>query len=300
MNGVNVDLKTLIRLANSKLDLKLNTIAKSNRHGAHHSLIRGRGMDFSEVRRYQAGDDIRHMQWKVTAKTGKPHIKLYQEEKERPVLLVCSFNPSMYFASKNAFKSVQAAKVAAILAWHFSKAGDRVGGIFYRGEHLFEQPPKARKQGVLPLLNQLAKETKHESQIEIPLSHALTPLRKVAKPGSLIIIISDFLDIDDKTKTHIQRLRNHCDLVAIRISDPLEHHAPKANCYPIANLKGESALLDTSQKNTIKAYQSFCHNIEKNISNVFYANECIEISTSDNQSDIVKNLSRLAPKNRGR
>src|SRR5262245_26271451 len=111
----------------------------------HQSPVRGRGMDFSEVRGYQPQDDIRRMDWRVTARTGRPHIKVYQEERERPVVFLVDFSASMYFGTRIAFKSVVAARLAALLAWTVNQQGDRVGGLLYSANLHKELPPKGRE-----------------------------------------------------------------------------------------------------------------------------------------------------------
>jgi len=116
----------------------------------------GRGIDFEETRIYQPGDDIRTMDWRVTARTGKPHTKVYREERERPTFFLVDYNPSMFFGSKVAFKSVIAAKTAAILAWAAAREGNRVGGLVFSGNLLRTTPLKASSHGVLPLLKSLA------------------------------------------------------------------------------------------------------------------------------------------------
>ncbi len=132
----------------------------TNRAGGYLSGFKGRGMDFEEVRAYQPGDDVRLIDWRVTARTGKPFTKIFHEERERPVFIVVDLSATMFFGTKTAFKSVIAAKVAALIAWAAVKNGDRVGGIFYGGENCHELRPKSRNRGVLPFLKLLCEATK--------------------------------------------------------------------------------------------------------------------------------------------
>ena len=129
--GVTAELNELIALQRYAQIGHYRPKGRSLRAGQHLSKLRGRGMDFAEVRHYQAGDEIRHMEWRVTARTGRPHVKLYQEERERPVIILADFSPSMYFGTRLAFKSVVAARLAALLAWTVVKQGDRVGGLLF-------------------------------------------------------------------------------------------------------------------------------------------------------------------------
>nr|WP_241480308.1 DUF58 domain-containing protein [Legionella norrlandica] len=130
-NGVIAELSELIDLRRYVHSVHYKPQGRALRSGNHISKFRGRGMDFAEVRNYQAGDEIRHMEWRVTARTGRPHVKIYQEERERPVIMLVDFNPSMIFGTKIAFKSVVAARLASLLAWTVIKQGDRVGGSFF-------------------------------------------------------------------------------------------------------------------------------------------------------------------------
>lgn len=131
-NGVIAELNELIDLRRYVQSIYYRPQGKAIRSGSHLSKLRGRGMDFAEVRNYQAGDEIRHMEWRVTARTGRPHVKIYQEERERPVVILTDFNPSMIFGTRIAFKSVIAARLTALLAWTVIKEGDRVGGVFFQ------------------------------------------------------------------------------------------------------------------------------------------------------------------------
>ncbi|MGF1528710.1 MAG: DUF58 domain-containing protein, partial [Candidatus Competibacterales bacterium] len=156
--GVIVGVDDLIELRQQAAAAALprRQMAHSPRAGTVGSRFRGRGMDFQESRVYQPGDDIRTMDWRVTARTGRPHTKLYTEERERPVFCLVDFSPSMFFGSRRMFKSVAAAKLAALIAWATVAGGDRVGGfLFGGGEHL-EFPPRGGRRGVLPLLQGLA------------------------------------------------------------------------------------------------------------------------------------------------
>lgn len=145
--GVTVQLDELIALRRYAQRVHYKPTGSAIRAGNHLSKLRGRGMDFAEARNYQAGDEIRHMEWRVTARTGRPHVKLYQEERERPVVILSDFNPSMFFGTRLAFKSVIAARLAAMLAWTAIKQGDRVGGLFFQQKNIMNSLLAAEKQG---------------------------------------------------------------------------------------------------------------------------------------------------------
>lgn len=234
--------------------------------GAMLSKYKGRGMEFDEVRHYQAGDDIRAIDWRVTARTGSPHTKLFREERERPVMLVVDLNRSMQFGSQLLLKSVQACHVAAALAWLAVAKGDRVGGLIGAIERHAELRPMARPQAVMKLMHSL-KELQHESinyciegwrQQQLNshpiLSTLLQRVQQVAKPGTQIHIVSDWFAFDQDCQRQLLLLQRHCQVQAIQVFDPLEQ------TLPAERLLGGLALHDDQQQlvlNQRQAYQSY-------------------------------------------
>lgn len=204
--------------------------ALAQRAGAHHSRFRGRGIDFDEVRIYQPGDDVRTIDWRVTARTGKVHTKLFREERERPVYLVVDQRAGMFFGSRQAFKSVCAARLAAALAWRSSRHGDRVGGFVFNDRDVQELRPRSGKRGLQPLLRHLVY---FNQQLDthfcgnrppqpLTLLDALNELIRIVRAGSQIFIISDFEPIGSGLTPVLQKLSMHNDVTAVQISDPLE------------------------------------------------------------------------------
>jgi uncharacterized protein (DUF58 family) len=237
-DGVHISSDELIRLRlrarNFPLDRRLP--ARSVIAGAHASRFRGRGMDYQESRNYQPGDDIRSMDWRVTARSGQAHVKLYQEERERPVVLMIDLGPGMFFATRGAFKSVIVARAAALLGWAAVANGDRVGALLFNGRHR-ELRPLGGQRGVLRLIRELVAVTDPVQGTTTPasanhLNEALLRLRRVVRPGSLIFILSDFYAIDADTRRHLQRLRQHNDVVACQIVDPLRANRPRPGAMP--------------------------------------------------------------------
>lgn len=263
--GVTAELKELIALQRYASLGQYRPEGRALRSGNHLSKMRGRGMDFAEVRNYQAGDEIRHMEWRVTARTGRPHVKLYQEERERPVIIVVDFNPSMYFGTRLAFKSVVAAHLAAILAWTVVRQGDRVGGVLFSADTHNEFIPRGRETGVLPFLGALSHYTQHLSKTMAKtneptarsLSYALQRVRRVIRPGSIVVLISDFYSIDDESEQHLSRLRSHNDILAYHLCDPLEIAPPIPQQYAITDGQQE-IVLDTTINTINTAYRSYC------------------------------------------
>jgi uncharacterized protein (DUF58 family) len=259
-NGLTVELAELIALRrDARASYTLHTSAA--RLGSHRSPIRARGMDFSETRHYQAGDEIRHMEWRATARSGKPHIKLYQEERERAVVLLVDFNPSMLFGTRLAFKSVVAARLSALLAWMVMSQGDRIGAVLFSANEHSEFMPKSREAGVLALLSALCHYTKQTQSMQFAkprrFSEALLRLHRVVRPGSMVVCVSDFYHMDEETETHFKRLRLHNDLLAYHVCDLIELGPPPPGEYPISN--GQDVLqLDLQTRTQQAAYQHEC------------------------------------------
>lgn len=158
-SGAKTNLKQLIdlRYRAGELNLFARHKAQSQLAGNVKTSFRGRGIDFEEIRHYQPGDDIRSIDWRVTARTGEAHTKLYQEERERPVLVVTDQRPSMIFGTQCCFKSVQAAEVASLLCWAALGQNDRVGGLVFNGQQHQEIRPARSKSSVLQLLSAIHK-----------------------------------------------------------------------------------------------------------------------------------------------
>lgn len=257
---VRVRLDTLIQLHRLASQLPLKSKRIHSRLSGHYiSTFKGRGMEFDEARPYQPGDDIRSIDWRVTARTGKTHTKLYREERERPVLLWVDLRPSMFFASQGAFKAVLAAKAAALLAWSSTQHSDRIGGLVFSEQQHIELRPQRGKAATLHFLKQLAGHTAwHNREVAHPpnqsANHALNRLRNVTRPGSLIFLISDFRNLDKKTESNLAQLAKNNDLVMLFISDPLEQQLPPAGYYKITD--GDKELtINTYNKDMRRQYQ---------------------------------------------
>jgi len=226
--------------------------------GGYSSKFRGRGIDFHEVRTYQPGDDIRNMDWRGTARTGKPHIKIFEEEREKPVYLVVDNSASMHFGSRVTFKSVIAAKAAAILAWSAAANHDRVGGIVFSDRAYHELRPQGGNRGVLRLLKVIS-QTQCDSVLQTQrqpskFSDSFVHLRRVTRPGSQIIILSDFFNLDDETIRQTALLSRHNEIVWVFIYDPLEAMPPPPGRYTISD-GNKFFTLDSTDVNFNKHYR---------------------------------------------
>lgn len=251
----------LIQLRHAAQSLPLKSAkVRALQAGQYYSPFRGRGMEFDEVRLYQPGDDVRSLDWRVTARTGKAHTKLFREERERNVYVWVDFRSTMFFATRGVFKSVLAAQIAALLAWSAHHQRDRIGGLLFSDQLHHEFKPRGGKSGVLHLLQQLSemtlqntgsidnrelKNTDDDQNQTQAIYQALARLRRVAKPGSLIFLISDFRGLDEQCESVVTQIARHNDIVMMFLHDPLEQQLPEEGIYRIGD--GQQVLpIDTS------------------------------------------------------
>lgn len=237
-----VPVDDLIALKSKATGLKLVSVnpAKATMAGTLRSRFRGRGMDYHESRGYQPGDDVRNMDWRVTARSGHAHVKVFTEERERPLVLLLDFRPGMFFASRGEFKSVQCAKAAGLLAWAAVQSGDRVGALMFNGSH-HEFAPKAGSRGALQLIRKVVElsnpvEAFARDVSEVSsMSDALKRLRRVVKPGSLVFLLSDFYGMDDEAEHQLLRLSQHSDVVGYQFTDRLEQAPLPRGIYGVSD-----------------------------------------------------------------
>ncbi|MGI9472712.1 MAG: DUF58 domain-containing protein [Rubripirellula sp.] len=199
--------------------------------GRHASRLRGRGLTFEELRRYRAGDDIRSIDWRATARLRKAHVRVYSEERDRPVLLVVDQRTSMFFGSARTTKATLAAEAAALTAWRTIDRGDRVGAILFDDDEIVEIKPQRSRSNVLRICHDLVR-----------LNQALTASRKPTSPGMLndafrravnvashdhlVVMITDYGGDNDRTQELTTRLAAHNDVLAVLIYDPLGARLP--------------------------------------------------------------------------
>lgn len=248
-SAVRVSLSDLIRLNQAAAGLRLRHAGiRAAQGGDYLSSFKGRGMEFDETRPYTPGDDVRNLDWRVTARTGKTHTKLFREERERPVFLAVDARAAMFFATRGVFKSVMAARLAALVAWCAQRHGDRVGGQIFAESHSLELKPEHGRRAVLHLLQKLADiepSGLSPDQAGAGFGEALARLARHARPGSLVFVFSDFRGLTPAGESSLIRLRRHCDLALAFIADPLEQHLPSSGRYRFSD--GARALsLDAS------------------------------------------------------
>ena len=258
VNGITVTLEQLIGLRGAARGLELGSrrLALFSQAGGYGSIYRGRGLEFDEVRAYQNTDDARTIDWRVTARRGRPHTKLFREERERPVLVLVDLHPGMYFGSRLRFKSVLASQAAALIAWAAEQSGDRIGGVVSGADGHNELLPKARRAGALALLRALVRQQPRGFGELQPgrLDQALERLARVTHPGSLVLIFSDFLEAGDNAEKHLTRLTGHNDVLLTFIHDPLESTPPPTGRYRLGT-PAHRFTLDAAQQNAVTCWQ---------------------------------------------
>lgn len=203
--------------------------------GRKRSRLRGRGLDFDELRHYRPGDDIRTMDWRVTNRTGKPHVRVYTEERDRPVIAVVDQRLPMFFGSQRKMKSVVAAEVAAITAWRVLAVGDRIGAILFNDEVSREFKPTRSERRVMGVLGDLAAMNNELSVAHArksnpaALAEALQLLERSIGHDYLVVLISDFYGWDAQALKIIRSIGQHNDIVCSLVFDPLERDISRAD-----------------------------------------------------------------------
>ncbi|MEM9102231.1 MAG: DUF58 domain-containing protein [Pseudomonadota bacterium] len=260
--GIHLSIEQLINLQRESNHFKhrRHSPVRSALAGNYRSRFKGRGMDFDEVRHYQPGDDIRSIDWRVTARTQQVHTKLFSEERERPVFLMIDQSASMFFGSQNTLKAVIGAATASILLWSSLQRKDRIGGLLFDNDSHRELKPANSRKAALALLHQVVEShNRLVNQLQESLAEPAAPpthstpssfnenlerLRNLAHPGSTLCIFSDCLQFDETSSRHLATLAKHNDVTIYQINDPLDEKLPPLGVYPITD-GFQHALLDT-------------------------------------------------------
>jgi uncharacterized protein (DUF58 family) len=224
---------------------------RRGRHGASGQALspqRGRGMEYAESREYAIGDDARHIDWRLTARSGKPHTKLFQAERERLTLVVADTAPALYFGTRMRFKSVQAARAGAVAAWAAVRDGDRIAAL--RGSAK-EAPiaPAAGPRGALRVLDALVRWYRQPPNDDLGLAVALDHARRLLRPGSRLVVLADPASIAALPPERWPALTMHNEVVVLLLSDPLEREPPQASLpFRAGNHRVELDLASAAQR----------------------------------------------------
>ncbi len=215
--------------------------SRSALNGRHAARVRGRGLNFEEIRAYLPGDDVRAIDWKVTARTREPHVRVMTEERDRPAMIVVDQRLSMFFGSRHNMKSVTAAELAALVAWRVLAAGDRVGGIVFDDEALSEIRPQRSRRAVHRFLEQVSEANlalRADSLVEPApemLASALESAARIVGHDTLLVLISDFDGADETVRKSVARLAQHNDVVLALVHDPMAHEMPDAGTLVVGD-----------------------------------------------------------------
>ena len=243
MPGVYVSFEDLLALEyrGRKVSFLPHQPVHSLLSGRFASRMRGRGLNFEEIRDYRPGDDIRSIDWKVTARLQKPHIRVFNEERDREALLVVDQRLAMFFGSRRAMKSVTAAEAAALAAWRILGAGDRVGAIVFNDRELTEFRARRSRATVLQILMAVAAHNcalgvdRRISTSTAMLNTALQQAQRRTLHDAAVVVISDFDGADDETRMMIGAMARHNDVVALLVHDPMQSDLPTSARMTVTN-----------------------------------------------------------------
>lgn len=275
MNKIEPQFDELMRLSRrARLLPHWSAAIKTRGAGGYVSKLRGRGMEYDESRPYQPGDDVRHLDWRVTARSGKAHTKVFREERERPVFVCVDYRRAMFFATQGIFKAVQAARCASLLAWKSQLNGDRIGGVIFSSIAHHEIAPQRARTAATQLLRRMTENVSEcrsasGADDEHELAEALVRLNRLARPGSLIFLLSDFRGFDEAVGKNLIRLALHNDVVLLQINDPIESHFPTTRAMvSLADERHQITLpsigkrqrqqYENRYQNSLSALKSFC------------------------------------------
>ncbi len=270
--------------------------------GGAASPILGRGLDFAEVRSYQPGDDVRMIDWNVTARTGNAHTKLFVEERERPFFLVVDWRPGMRFATQRMFKSVLASRVSAILGWAATAGNDRVGGMVFADRKHWEVRPQPGRRGLMGLFRAIEQAQQHQPAAQRDnedreqlnsrqFARQLSRLRHLAPTGSSICILSDFSGFDQAAESALGPLLQRCDVLAAMINDPLDLNLPPSGQYAIASDTARLGL-NLGAKKTHEDYASL-YSLQREAIKRYFSRRrgrFVPVQTSDDFSNVATRL----------
>jgi uncharacterized protein (DUF58 family) len=275
-----------------KIEIKTKGLSKHLFSGDYNSAFKGRGMSFSEVREYSYGDDVRNIDWNVTARTGSPHIKVFEEERELTVILLIDVSKSQAFGTQSAFKKDIVAEIAAVLAFSAINNNDKVGAIFFSDKIEAYLPPKKGKQNILRIIREIIQIEPEGTGTSIGI--ALEYLNKVQKKKGIVFLLSDFMSPNFDTELSISSRRH--DLIAINIFDEVERTLPNVGLIRAKDLEsGEYKIINTSNLETRNLYEATTKALYQSVESAFrrYSIDHVDIKVEE---DYVKALMGLFKK----
>lgn len=266
---VGVEVRDLIARKPAGESIKLSTPrVRAFAVGGHLSPFKGRGVEFDESRLYQAGDDLRTIDWRVTARTGKPHTKVFREERNRPCMIWLDLRASMLFATQGAYKAVRAADMAALVAWSTVGNGDQLGGLVFSDTEHQELRPRLGRRAALRLLQLVADNGCWHGSRAVPaegvqLEQPLLRLTRVVRPGSMMFLLSDFAALDEDDERYIKQLARHGDVFLVHFFDAVEAELPPPGRYRI-QVGSRSIAIETGDPAVRRRYRErFAERVER-------------------------------------
>jgi uncharacterized protein (DUF58 family) len=270
-----------------KIEIKTKGLSKQIFSGEYHSAFKGRGMSFSEVRDYQYGDDVRNIDWNVTARTGSPHVKVFEEERELTVMLLIDVSKSSFFGSVKQTKNEINAEIAAVLAFSALNNNDKVGVLFFSNKIEKYLPPKKGKQHVLRIIRELINLEPENNGTNIGM--ALEYLNNLIKKRCICFVLSDFLTKDYEAPLKIAKRRH--DVVGIHIIDPREEAIPNVGLIRAVDSEtGDTRWIDSNSKSVRENYSNWFNSHMSYFKNTFLKTGADSVTIRTNESYVNKLL----------
>jgi len=307
--GVYVDLERLVALERKgrRVSLLPRQPVNSLLSGRYASRLRGRGLNFEEIRDYRSGDDVRSIDWKVTARLQKPHVRVFREERDRQGIIVVDQRLSMFFGSQRAMKSVTAAEMAAVIAWRVMNAGDRVGAVVFNDSDIVEVRPRRSRQTVLQILDRIVCQNQALGVGRgivgnaAMLNSALCRVKELAPHDATIVVLSDFFGVDAVTREMAAGLTHHNDVIAVLVHDPLQSELPYSGRMTVTNGELQIALdagHGATRRNILDMSKARLHDV------LVWTRQLgipiLPLSTAEDPLDQMQKLLGLLPQNNAR
>ena len=278
-----------------KIEIKTRGLSHQIFAGEYHSAFKGKGMAFSEVREYQYGDDVRSMDWNVTARLNAPFIKVFEEERELTVILMVDVSGSRLFGTTQKFKKALVAEIGAVLSFSASINNDKVGALFFSDTVELFIPPKKGRSHLLRIIRELLEFEPKSKGTNI--GEALRYLTNALKRRCTVFLLSDLMDVDQGKKPRFEEAlkiaANKHDLAAIRVYDPREQQLPKIGLVRVADAEtGAETWIDTSSRRLRRNYETWNREVEEAIQQLLMMYRIDNVSIGTNQ-DYVQELIRL-------
>ncbi len=298
-DGIKISLEKLIymrKYSNKSVVSNKGRVVKSALSGGYRSKIKGRGLDFDEVREYSKDDNVKDIDWKVTARLSKPYTKIYTEEKELSVYMVIDLRSNMNFGTKNKLKSYLASEMAGIIGWSALSNNDKIGAFIVTNDGMVKIPARRSKNNLSMIFSNIVDfQASNGVNTGFLLSKGLLELRKILKTGSLVYILSDFIDFDDDCKKSIKHIASHNNVKSVMINDVVELNSPDFGSYNVIDkINGGSDLIKSDNRYWRANYDELGKNRISSLQEFFKSNRVrsYQIDNQMNIKDIVKYISR--------